>query len=41
MPASLNICQESKGGFRSVEELKQVSGIGEKKFAEIRDLVEV
>lgn len=33
--------RESKGGFRSVEELRQVSGIGEKKFAEIRDLVEV
>ncbi|MDI6829736.1 MAG: helix-hairpin-helix domain-containing protein [Actinomycetota bacterium] len=33
--------RESKGGFSSVEELKKVSGIGEKKFAEIRDLVEV
>ncbi len=33
--------RESKGGFKSVEELKKVSGIGEKKFMEIRDLVEV
>jgi len=41
LPASRIIYQESKGGFRSVEELKQVSGIREKKFAEIRDLVEV
>lgn len=33
--------REKKGGFSSVEELKQVSGIGEKKFEEIRDLVEI
>ena len=33
--------REKTGGFRSVEELKQVSGIGEKKLEEIRDLVEV
>ncbi len=33
--------REKKGGFRSVEELKQVSGIGDKKFEEIRDLVEI
>lgn len=33
--------RESKGGFKSVDELRQVSGIGEKKFAEIRELVEV
>lgn len=33
--------RERKNGFRSVEELKQVSGIGERKFEEIRDLVEV
>jgi competence protein ComEA len=33
--------RERKGGFRSVEELKQVSGIGPKKFEEIRDLVEI
>jgi competence protein ComEA len=33
--------REKKGGFRSVDELKQVSGIGEKKFAEIRDMIEI
>ncbi len=33
--------REKKGGFRSLEELKQVSGIGDKKFEEIRDLVEI
>lgn len=33
--------REKKGGFKSVEELKQVSGIGEKKFEELRDLVEI
>jgi competence protein ComEA len=33
--------REKKGGFLSVEELKQVSGIGDKKFEEIRDLVEI
>jgi len=33
--------REKSGGFRSVEELKQVTGIGEKKFAEIKDLVEI
>jgi competence protein ComEA len=33
--------RDKKGGFRSVEELKQVSGIGEKKFEEIRDMVEI
>lgn len=33
--------REKKGGYGSVEELKQVSGIGEKKFEEIRDLVEI
>ncbi|MDD3717182.1 MAG: helix-hairpin-helix domain-containing protein [Actinomycetota bacterium] len=33
--------REKKGGFSSVDELKRVSGIGEKKFEEIRDLVEV
>ncbi len=27
------------GGFRSIEELKEVSGIGEKRYAEIKDLV--
>jgi competence protein ComEA len=29
------------GGFRSVDELRQVSGIGEAKFADVRDLVRV
>jgi competence protein ComEA len=33
--------REKTGGFRSVEELKQVSGIGEKKFAELKELVEL
>lgn len=33
--------REEKGSFRSVEELKQVAGIGEKKFAELHDLVEI
>ena len=33
--------REKAGGFRSIEELKQVSGIGEKKFEEIKDLVEL
>jgi competence protein ComEA len=33
--------REKSGGFRRVEELKQVTGIGEKKFAEIKDLVEI
>ena len=33
--------REKAGCFKSVEELKQVSGIGEKKFAELRDLVEI
>jgi len=33
--------RDKKGGFRSIEELKQVSGIGEKKFEELRDLVEI
>jgi competence protein ComEA len=33
--------RDKKGGFSNVEELKQVSGIGEKKFEEIRDMVEI
>jgi competence protein ComEA len=33
--------REKKGGFKNVDELKQVSGIGEKKFEEIHDLVEI
>ncbi len=33
--------REKKGGFRNVEELKKVPGIGEKKFDELRDLVEI
>ncbi|RJP27450.1 MAG: hypothetical protein C4536_13930 [Actinobacteria bacterium] len=33
--------RERKGGFSSVDELKQVSGIGDKKLEEIRDLVEI
>jgi competence protein ComEA len=33
--------REKKGGFKSVDELKQVSGIGEKKFEELRDYIEI
>ncbi|OFW59899.1 MAG: hypothetical protein A2W01_12050 [Candidatus Solincola sediminis] len=33
--------REKKGGFKNVDELKQVSGIGEKKFEELRDYIEV
>lgn len=33
--------RDRNGGFKSVEELKRVSGIGQKKFEEIRDLVEI
>ncbi|MGW0928544.1 helix-hairpin-helix domain-containing protein [Streptomyces sp. NPDC002644] len=29
----------SNGGFRSVEELREVNGIGDRRFAELRDLV--
>ena len=31
--------RQRTGGFRAVEELLEVSGIGEKKYAEIKDLV--
>ncbi|MFD5654458.1 ComEA family DNA-binding protein, partial [Streptomyces sp. NPDC127039] len=27
------------GGFRSVDELREVNGIGERRFADLRDLV--
>jgi competence protein ComEA len=27
------------GGFRSVDELREVDGIGERRFADLRDLV--
>jgi competence protein ComEA len=33
--------RDSKGGFRSVSELRQVEGIGDAKYAEIKDLVVV
>jgi competence protein ComEA len=33
--------RERQGGFRSVADLQQVSGIGEKTFAELEDLVTV
>jgi competence protein ComEA len=33
--------REAHGGFKSVAELQQVSGIGDSKFAEIKDLVTV
>ncbi|MFE2144079.1 ComEA family DNA-binding protein, partial [Streptomyces sp. NPDC059456] len=29
----------ARGGFRSVEELRQVDGIGERRFADLRKLV--
>ena len=32
--------RDSHGGFRSVEELRQVEGIGEKRFAALRDAVQ-
>ncbi len=33
--------REKNGGFRSVDELEKVAGIGKKKLEEIRDLVEI
>lgn len=33
--------REKVGAFRSLDELKRISGIGEKKFQEIKDLVEI
>lgn len=33
--------REKNGSFKSIDELKKVSGIGEKKFSEIKDLVEI
>jgi competence protein ComEA len=30
-----------KGGFKSIEEIKEVSGIGDKKFEAIKDLITV
>lgn len=33
--------REKKGGFKNIEELKQVGGIGEKKFEELRDYIEI
>jgi competence protein ComEA len=33
--------REAHGGFRSVEELRKVSGIGPKKFEELKGLVEI
>jgi competence protein ComEA len=33
--------REANGGFRSVEDLQRVSGIGEKTFAALKDLVTV
>lgn len=33
--------RETHGGFASVEEIQNVSGIGEKRFAAIRDLITV
>ena len=31
--------REANGPFRTVEDLKRVSGIGDKKFADLADLV--
>ena len=33
--------RDERGGFRSVDELRSVRGIGEKRFADLRDLVTV
>lgn len=33
--------RQKNGGFKSTEELQEVSGIGEKRYAEIKDLVRV
>jgi competence protein ComEA len=33
--------RDRRGGFRSVNELREVRGIGEKRFADLRDLVMV
>lgn len=33
--------RQKAGSFRSVDELKKISGIGEKKFQEIKDLVDI
>ncbi len=33
--------RELKGGFKSVEELKNIKGIGEKRFNSIKDLVAI
>jgi competence protein ComEA len=33
--------RDERGGFKSVNELRDVSGIGEKRFADLRDLVSV
>ncbi|WP_214108904.1 ComEA family DNA-binding protein [Acrocarpospora catenulata] len=31
--------RDSRGGFQSVEQLREISGIGERKFAELKDKV--
>ena len=33
--------RETNGGFKSLEELKEVSGIGDKKFADLKDLITI
>ena len=33
--------RDERGGFRSVDELRSVRGIGEKRFEDLRDLVTV
>lgn len=33
--------RESNGGFKSVEQLKEVKGIGDKKFDEVKDFITV
>ncbi|MGO2709559.1 MAG: ComEA family DNA-binding protein, partial [Leuconostoc mesenteroides] len=33
--------REEHGGFKSIEEIKQVSGIGEKRFEALKDKVTV
>jgi len=33
--------RQTKGPFKTIEEIKNVSGIGEKKFADIKDMITV
>ncbi len=33
--------REENGKFKSIEEIKEVSGIGDSKFEQIKDLIEI